>query len=123
MLRIVLVDDHDQVRQSVRRAIEQRPGLLVLGEARNGIEALELARRLHPDVVLMDLHMPVMDGIEATRNIRRECPDTRVLAFSSSEADADLAAAMEAGASGYVLKGTPVDQLVGAIRSARRSEE
>ncbi|MGH2820947.1 MAG: response regulator [Actinomycetota bacterium] len=120
-MRIVLVDDHDYVRRSVRSVLEQRPDLHVLGEAGNGLEAVELAERLRPDVVLMDLRMPIMDGVEATRRIRRTCPGTAVLAFSSSDADVDVAAAIEAGAWGYVVKGTHADRLVGAIRSAGAS--
>jgi len=94
------------------------PDLEVVGEAENGKEALRLAEKLHPDVVLMDLVMPVMDGIEATGAIRKELPDTEVLALTSVLEDASVSGAVKAGAIGYLLKTTEADELCQAIKAA-----
>ena len=98
--------------------LELDPELEVVGEASNGKEALRMARRLEPDVVLMDLLMPVMDGIEATREIRRELPDVEVVALTSVLEDASVAGAIKAGAIGYLLKNTEADELRRALKAA-----
>lgn len=114
----MITDDHKVVRRGLRGFLELDPGLEVVGEASNGEEALRLARRLEPDVVLMDLLMPVMDGIEATREIRRELPEVEVLALTSVLEDASVTGAIKAGAIGYLLKTTDADELCEAIRAA-----
>ena len=105
-IRILLVDDHSVVRKGLRLFLKYDPELEVVGEAANGAEALSLAREIRPDVVLMDLLMPVMDGIVATAAIRRELPETEVLALTSVLEDASVVGAVRAGAIGYLLKDT-----------------
>ena len=116
--RVLLVDDHDVIRQGFRLVLGTPPDIEVVGEASNGREAIEQARRLRPDLVLMDVTMPVMDGLEATRRIKAEMPGVCVLMFTSHEEPEYVLAAIEAGAAGYVLKGAPVSRLIGAIRRA-----
>ncbi|HYX51430.1 MAG TPA: response regulator transcription factor, partial [Ktedonobacteraceae bacterium] len=117
-IRILIVDDHSVVRQGLRMFLGLDPELEVVGEAADGAEALHLARQLRPDVVLMDLLMPVMDGITATAAIRQELPDTEVLALTSVLEDASVVSAVRAGAIGYLLKDTEADALCQAIKSA-----
>src|SRR6266446_1564479 len=105
-IRIVIADDHSVVRRGLRMFLKQDPELDVVGEAANGDEAVRLARQLQPDIVLMDLLMPVMDGIAATALIRRELPDTEVIALTSVLEDASVVGAVRAGAIGYLLKDT-----------------
>ena len=117
-IRILIVDDHSVVRQGLRMFLALDPELEVIGEAADGAEALRLARQLRPDVVLMDLLMPVMDGITATAAIRHELPDTEVLALTSVLEDASVVGAVRAGAIGYLLKDTQADAICQAIKSA-----
>ena len=117
-IRILIVDDHSVVRQGLRMFLALDPELEVMGEAADGAEGLRLARELKPDVVLMDLLMPVMDGITATGIIRRELPDTEVLALTSVLEDASVVGAVRAGAIGYLLKDTESDELRRAIKAA-----
>ena len=117
-IRILIADDHSVVRQGLRMFLALDPELEVIGEAADGAEALRLARQLRPDVVLMDLLMPVMDGIAATAAIRHELPDTEVLALTSVLEDASVVGAVRAGAIGYLLKDTQADALCQAIKSA-----
>jgi two-component system, NarL family, response regulator LiaR len=117
-IRILLVDDHSVVRQGLRMFLGLDPELEVIGEAQDGAEALRMARELKPDVVLMDLLMPVMDGISATTAIRREMPDVEVLALTSVLEDASVVGAVRAGAIGYLLKDTQADELRRAIKAA-----
>ena len=117
-IRLLITDDHKVVRQGLRMVLELDPDLEVVGEASNGEEALRMARRLEPDVVLMDLLMPVMSGIEATGEIRRELPNTEVVALTSVLEDASVAGAIRAGAIGYLLKNTEADELRQALRAA-----
>ena len=117
-IRILLVDDHSVVRQGLRLFLKYDPELEVVGEASDGAEALRVARELTPDVVLMDLLMPVMDGITATAAIRRELPDTEVLALTSVLEDASVVGAVRAGAIGYLLKDTQAEALCQAIKAA-----
>lgn len=117
-IRILLVDDHSVVRQGLKMFLALDPDLEVVGEAGNGAEALQLARELKPDVVLMDLLMPVMDGITATAAIHQALPDTEVIALTSVLEDASVTGAVRAGAIGYLLKDTQADELVRAIRAA-----
>ncbi len=117
-IRIVIADDHSVVRRGLRMFLAMDPELVVVGEAADGEEAVHLARLLLPDIVLMDLLMPVMDGITATAIIRRELPDTEVLALTSVLEDASVVGAVRAGAIGYLLKDTDADALCRAIKSA-----
>ena len=115
---MLLADDHDMIRRGLRRVLGTQPDMEVVGEAADGREAIEQARRLRPDVVLMDVRMPAMDGLEATRRIKAEMPGVCVLVVTAHEEPGYLLEAIEAGADGYVPKGEPAPQLVGAIRGA-----
>ena len=117
-IRILIADDHEMVRQGLRTFLEHDPELEVVGEAANGREAVRLAHRLRPDVVLMDLLMPELDGIAATRLIRQELPDTQVVALTSVLEDAAIMGAVRAGAIGYLLKDTHAQELRQAIKAA-----
>ena len=117
-IRILIADDHGIVRQGLRMYLGSDPEIEIIGEARDGAEALKLAHQLHPDVVLMDLLMPVMDGIAATSAIRRELPDTEVVALTSVLEDAAVVEAVRAGAIGYLLKDTEAHELRRAIKAA-----
>ena len=117
-IRIVIADDHSVVRRGLRMFLKQDPELEVVAEAANGDEAVRLARQLRPEIVLMDLLMPVMDGIAATAMIRRELPDTEVIALTSVLEDASVIGAVRAGAIGYLLKDTDADALCRAIKAA-----
>src|SRR2546428_3589555 len=119
--RILIADDHSVVRQGLRMFLALDPDLEVVAEATDGAEALRLARELQPDVVLMDLLMPAMDGIAATQEIRRELPDTEVLALTSVLEDASAVSAVRAGAIGYLLKNTEADELPRAIKAPAAS--
>src|SRR5689334_23347580 len=117
-IRILLVDDHGVVRKGLRTFLKYDPELEVVGEAADGARALRLARELQPDVVLMDLLMPVMDGIQATAAIRRELPEIEVLALTSVLEDASVVGAVRVGAIGYLLKDTQAPELCQAIKAA-----
>lgn len=117
-IRIVIADDHSVVRRGLRMFLAMDPELVVVGEAADGEEAVHLARLLLPDIVLMDLLMPGMDGITATALIRSELPDTEVLALTSVLEDASVVGAVRAGAIGYLLKDTDADALCRAIKAA-----
>ena len=117
-IRILIVDDHSVVREGLRMFLVRDPDLEVVGEALDGAEALQQARQLRPDVVVMDLLMPVMDGITATRAIRRELPETEVLALTSVLESASVVEAIRAGAIGYLLKDAQAAELRRAIKAA-----
>ena len=117
-IRVLIVDDHSVVREGLRMFLERDPDLEVVGEAADGAEALEQARQMRPDVVIMDLLMPVMDGIAATQAIRRELPETEVLALTSVLESASVVEAIRAGAIGYLLKDTRAAELRKAIKAA-----
>jgi NarL family two-component system response regulator LiaR len=117
-IRVLVVDDHSVVREGLRMFLVRDPDLEVVGEAADGADALEQARQLRPDVVIMDLLMPVMDGIAATRAIRRELPETEVLALTSVLESASVVEAIRAGAIGYLLKDTQASELRKAIKAA-----
>jgi two-component system, NarL family, response regulator LiaR len=117
-IKVLLVDDHAVVRQGLRMFLSLDKELEVVGEASNGKEALALARQVQPDVVLMDLLMPGMDGIAATAIIRRELPDIEVIALTSVLEDRLVVDAIRAGAIGYLLKDTNADELCQAIKAA-----
>ncbi|GGL67358.1 DNA-binding response regulator [Deinococcus aerolatus] len=121
-VRVLLVDDHAVVRQGLRLFLGLDPDIEVVGEAGNGEEALAEAQRLTPDVVVMDLMMPVMDGITATRALRRALPDTEVIALTSTLEEHKVNGAIEAGAISYMLKDASSDTLAEAIHAAARGE-
>src|SRR5216683_1622051 len=117
-VRVLIVDDHEVVRQGLRAFLDLDPELDVVGDAANGTQAVRLANRLRPDVVLMDLVMPELDGIAATEAIRRELPDTKVVILTSVLDEASVRDAVRAGAIGYLLKDTRAPELLQAIKSA-----
>jgi DNA-binding NarL/FixJ family response regulator len=117
-IRILITDDHGVVRQGLKMFLSLNPDIEVVGEAQNGREAVAMARELEPDVVLMDLLMPMMDGIEATRIIRMELPGVEVVALTSVLEDASVTGAVRAGAIGYLLKNTEAEELHQAIKAA-----
>lgn len=121
-VRVLLVDDHAVVRQGLRLFLSLDPTLEVVGEAADGEEALEQARQLRPDVVVMDLMMPVLDGIAATRQLRRERPEIEVIALTSTLEEHKVNGAIEAGAISYMLKDASSDTLADAIHAAARGE-
>lgn len=119
-IRVMIVDDHDVVRRGLAIFFQAFNDLELVGEAANGAEAVHLCSQLQPDVVLMDLVMPEMDGITATRLIRESFPDTQVIALTSFQDDASVQAMMAAGAIGYLLKNASVDELASTILAASR---
>ena len=120
--RLVIADDHDLVRAGLRGMLEDEPGLAIVGEARDGQEAVDLCRREGPDLVLMDVQMPQMDGLVATRAIKEQCPTTSVIIVTMYESPDYLLEALKAGAAGYVLKNTRQEELVGAVRQVLGGE-
>lgn len=122
ILRLILVDDHPVVRAGLAGMLSAEDDIDVVGEAGDGEEALALVRELRPDVVVMDLRMPLMGGADATALILREAPDTRVLILTTYDTDADILRAVEAGATGYLLKDTPRAQFADAVRSVARGQ-
>lgn len=121
-IRVVLADDHRMMREGIRALLEREDDIEVVGEAADGREAVSLATQLRPDVVVMDVSMPLLNGIEATRQIRRNCPHTRVLTLTVHENEDYVAQLLVAGASGYIIKRAGGDELVNAIRAVHRGE-
>jgi len=119
---VLLADDHAIVREGVKMILTAEPDLEVVGEAEDGLQAVEMARRLKPDVAVLDVSMPRLNGIEATRQIRAALPDTQVLALTMHSDDTYVFQLLKAGASGYVLKRAAATDLVQAVRAARRGE-
>ncbi len=117
-IRIVIADDHSVVRQGLRMFLALDPEFEIVGEAADGAEALRVAHQLRPDIVLMDMLMPVMDGIAATGRIRQELPETEVIALTSVLEDSAVVGAIKAGAIGYLLKDTQADELCRMIKAA-----
>ena len=120
--RLIVADDHALARKGIEGILESEPDLEVAGEAADGREALELCRRLHPDLVLMDVQMPGIDGLAATRAIKEEMPATRVLMLTTYENLDYLLEAVKAGAAGYILKDATCQELIGAVRGALSGE-
>ncbi|MBB5081922.1 response regulator [Nonomuraea endophytica] len=121
-IRLLIADDHVIVRDGIRGMFTGDPGFEVLGEAGDGAQAVQLARTLDPDVVLMDLRMPVMDGVTAIKELARIGARARVLVLTTYDTDKDVLPAIEAGATGYLLKDAGRDDLIRAVRSAARGE-
>jgi two-component system, NarL family, response regulator LiaR len=122
IIRILVVDDHTVVRRGLIAMLETEPGMQIVGEAANGAEALEQARKLVPNVVLMDLVMPVMDGIEATRKIKQEMPAVNILVLTSFSTNDKVIPSLNAGAIGYLLKDSTPADLVRAIHQVAQGE-
>jgi DNA-binding NarL/FixJ family response regulator len=120
MTTVLLVDDHPVVREGLRGMIDAEPDLTVVGEAGSGAEAIALAATLRPDVILMDLRMPDIDGVDATTRILADLPGTRIVVVTTYESDTDILRAVEAGATGYLLKDASRTQLASAVRDAAR---
>ena len=116
-VRVVLADDQEMVRAGLRMLVDFQPDLEVVGEAADGLEAVEVVTRLRPDVVLMDVRMPRCDGIEAARRVLAAVPDVAVVVLTTFDEDASLAEALRAGVSGFLLKTAPPEQLLHAIRT------
>lgn len=121
-IRILIADDHPLVRQGLRTLLATEPGMELVGEAEDGVEAVIKARSLHPDVILMDLMMPHKSGLEAIAEIKRENPDARILVLTSFGEDAQVFPAIKAGALGYLLKDSSHQELLKAIREVFRGE-
>jgi DNA-binding NarL/FixJ family response regulator len=116
-ISVALVDDEAMIRVGLRLVLSGEPGIQVVGEASDGIEALDLVARTRPDVVLIDVRMPRMDGLEASRRLVREHPDSKVIVLTTFDEDAHVAAALRAGVSGFLLKVAPPEHLVEAVRA------
>ena len=121
-IRLIIVDDHPVVRDGLRGMLTAEADFQVIGEAANGTEAVALAARSQPDVVLMDLRMPEMDGVAATEQIKAQHPDMHILVLTTYDTDADILRAIEAGATGYLLKDAPREELFRAVRATARGE-
>lgn len=121
-IRIILADDHPVVRDGLKGMIASQADLMVVGEAGNGEELLSLASRVPADVALVDLRMPVLDGVTAIARLRERSPGVRVLVLTTYDTDADIRRAVEAGATGYVLKDAPREELFRAIRQTARGD-
>ena len=121
-IRVVLVDDHEKVRERLRSLLAQEPDMEVVAEAGNGRTAVETVINLKPDVVVMDVAMPELNGIEATRRIRIEAPEVKVIALSAHAENQLMMGMIQAGASAYLLKKSAVDELVNTIREVAASD-
>ncbi len=115
-IQIVVVDDHPVLRDGLSAVLSTQPDFRVIGEAENGVAAVEIIVELRPDVVMLDLEMPEMDGVETLKRLREHNPDIRVIVFTAFDTDERILAAVQAGAQGYLLKGAPRDQIFEAVR-------
>ena len=121
-IKIIIADDHPVVRSGLRALLASQPDFEIVGEANHGEEAAHLALSLVPDLILMDLQMPILDGLGAIRRIRGKLPQANILVLTTYGTDADILPALEAGAIGYLLKDTPPEQLFQAVRNVARGE-
>lgn len=121
-IRIIIAEDQALVRRGAAHLLSMEPDMEVVGQARNGVEAVELARLLHPDVILMDLHMPLKGGVAATREITSSLPETQILVLTTLNDDETVFEAVRAGAHAYLLKDAEEDELLETIRALRRGE-
>lgn len=121
-IRLIIVDDHPVVRAGLRGMLNSQPDLHIVGEAKDGSSAVTLAAQVQPDVVLMDLRMAGSDGVSAIKAIKAQKLPTHILVLTTYDSDADIIPAIEAGATGYLLKDTPTDELARAIRATARGE-
>ncbi|MCC6178112.1 MAG: response regulator transcription factor [Chloroflexi bacterium] len=118
MIRVLLADDHQLLRQGVRRLLEAEPDVQVVGEASDGLEVQRLAQEHQPDVILMDVSMGIVDGISATRQLLRQYPWMKIVMLTMHSQDGHLFQALQAGATGYILKSSGADQVLSAVRAA-----
>ena len=116
MIRVLLVDDQQIIREGLGKLLQAKPDLEIIGEAENGQMAVERTLSLQPDVVLMDVRMPIMDGVAATRTLQQQAPNVKVLVLTTFDDDEYVTQAMRYGAKGYLLKDTPSEELAQAIR-------
>lgn len=121
-IRVLLVDDHSLFRSGIRSLLQRHPEFLVVGEACDGVEGIKRCKQLKPDVILLDLNMPGMSGVETLQLMRQDCPATAIIMLTVSEESHDLALAMRAGAQGYLIKNIETDYLLRAIRRAAAGE-
>jgi DNA-binding NarL/FixJ family response regulator len=121
-IRVLIADDQQLVREGLHLLLDLIPDIRVAGEAADGVEVVEQAQKLKPDVVLMDVQMPKLDGVAATRQIQETCPETKVIILTTFDDDAYVFDGLRAGAAGYLLKDVPSEQLAEAIRAAARGE-
>ncbi len=121
-IRLLLVDDHDVVRTGIKMLLESQPDLVIVGEARDGAEAIRLSKSLVPDIIVMDLTLPDISGIEITRQLKQEKPDLAIVALTIHEDEQYFFAMLQAGASGYVPKRAASEDLINAIRTAYKGE-
>ncbi|MEE8318293.1 MAG: response regulator transcription factor [Dehalococcoidales bacterium] len=121
-IRVLIAEDHVLVREGLRTLIEAQPDIEVVAEATNGEEAVELTKEVHPDIILMDITMPKMNGLEATHLIKQDNPDTRILVLTMHESDEYFFKILEAGASGYFIKGGSSAELISALRTVCRGD-
>ncbi|MBW4612266.1 MAG: response regulator transcription factor [Desmonostoc vinosum HA7617-LM4] len=120
MIKVLIVDDQNLIRQGLKALLELESDLEIVGEAENGEHAINLVRQLQPDVVLMDIRMPIMDGVAATREIQKHFNSTKVLVLTTFDNDEYVSAALQNGAMGYLLKDTPSEELAVAIRAVHK---
>jgi two-component system NarL family response regulator len=121
-IRIVIADDHPIVRQGLATVLSQEEDLEVVGQAGNGLEVVDQARKLHPDIILMDLQMPEMDGVEAIQNIKMEASDIGIIILTTYDTDDYIFRGIEAGARGYLLKDSPPEEVLKAIHTVHNGE-
>ena len=121
-IRVLLVDDHSLFRSGIRSLLQRHADFLVVGEAADGVEGIKRAKQLKPDVVLLDLHMPGMSGVETLQLMHEDCPDTAIIMLTVSEESEDLALALRVGAQGYLIKNIETDYLLRSIRRAAAGE-
>ncbi|OGO70249.1 MAG: DNA-binding response regulator [Chloroflexi bacterium RBG_19FT_COMBO_56_12] len=121
-IRILLADDHTILRNGIRAILEDEPGMVVVGEAEDGRTAVSLACQLKPDIVIMDIAMPLLNGLEATRQIKRSCPGVKVIILSMHDNEEYIVQVLEAGAMGYILKDAAARELINALRMVHRGE-
>jgi len=122
LTRLAIVDDHELARESLQNMLSDEPDIEVVGEAANGRQALSLCSRLRPDLILMDVRMPEMDGLAATREVKQRYPETSVMMLTMHENPDYLLEALKAGAAGYVLKDAPQEEIIEAVRRVRKGE-
>ena len=120
MIKVLLVDDQGLIRQGLRALLELEPDIEIVGEAENGEQAINLVAEFQPDVVLLDIRMPIMDGVAATREIQKHFPKTKILVLTTFDDDEYVSAALKNGAMGYLLKDTPSEELAVAIRAVQK---